>query len=206
MTKLFHSRLILPLIGVLLILFGLSYAIRSGRRAVDAYRAMQFAGEHDFDAGDPDVELISHWMNIRYIAEAYAVPQSYIFDEIGVEMTRPASELPLGRLNQRNDFGQNELGEPMLVDLVADVVLAYRENPVVTGLSEGGVRHWMNVTYIANSTGIPVEIFFNDLGIPAEGHAYMPLERLVEESGYASGIDQLIKTLEQTLEANGGTP
>ncbi|MFT5195692.1 MAG: hypothetical protein ACI85U_002715, partial [Candidatus Promineifilaceae bacterium] len=130
MKKLFQSRFILPLVGVLLILSGLVYAIRSARGALEAYRAVQFAMEHDFDGGNPDVELISHWMNIRYIAEAYTVPQSFIFDEIGLEMRHPVSEIPIGRLNQQHEFGQNESGEPVLVDLVMDAVLAYRANPV----------------------------------------------------------------------------
>ena len=31
---------------------------------------------------------------------------------------RSSSELPLGRLNQLHDLGENEFGEPLLVDLV----------------------------------------------------------------------------------------
>ena len=86
MTKLFQKKFVVPVIGVLLIVVGLLMAIRSGRKAMNAYRAMQFAMDHNFDEGNLDVELISHWMNIRYIAEAYAVPQTFIFDEINLKM------------------------------------------------------------------------------------------------------------------------
>jgi len=204
MMKFLQSRLGPLLIGILLIGVGLPYAIRSGQGAMDTFRSMQFAAEHNFDAGNPDIELVAHWMNMRYIAEAYTVPQSFIFEEIGVEINRPNTELPLGRLNQRYRFGDSELGGPALVDHVRDAILAYRESPVVTGLTEGHVRRWMNVTYIANSTGIPVETFFNALGLPVAGHAYMPLERLVDKSGYKPGVEQLIEVLEQTIDANGG--
>lgn len=204
MMKFLQSRFGLLLMGIILIGAGLTYAIRSGRGAIDSFRSIQFATEHNFDGGNPDIELISHWMNIRYIAEAYTVPQSFLFDEIGIEMNRPNSELPLRRLNRRYDFGDSELGDPALVDHVRDAILAYRENPVVTGLSEGNVRRWMNVTYIANSTGVSVEIFFDALGLPVAGYAYMPLDRLVDQSGYQPGVGQLIQVLEQTIDTNEG--
>lgn len=204
MTKLSQKKFIVPVIGVILITIGLLFAIRSGRKALESYRAMRFAMEHDFDAGNLDVELIQPWMSIRYIAEAYAVPQSFIFDEINLDMNRSNSRLPLGQLNQLHDFGKNELGEPALVDLIVSTVELYRQQPVATGLSEGRVEPWMNVTYIANSTGVPVETFFADLGIPAEGYAYMPLKRLVDEAHYKPGVEKLMESLEQTIDTNGG--
>lgn len=205
MTKLFRSKVSMLLLGVALLLAGSFFAVRSGKRALESYRAMQFAGEHDFDGGNLDVALVSGWMNIRYIAEAYAVPQSFIFDEVGLEMSRNNGEIPIGRLNQRFEFGVNDLEEPILSSLVADAIVSYRENPVVTGLTEGRVEGWMNVTYIANSTGIPVETFFDALGLSPTGYAYMPLPRLAEEANYEPGLDSLIETLNQTVEsATGG--
>lgn len=204
MTKFLQSRLFLVCLALLLIVGGLFYVVRSTTGAIDAYRTMKFARQHNFDAGNPDIQLISHWMNIRYIAEAYTVPQSFIFDELGIEMNRPNSELPLGRLNRRYRFGDSENGGPAIIDHARDAIVAYRLNPVVTGLTEGQVRRWMNVTYIANSTGISVESFFDALGITNDGYAYMPLERLVNQSGYEPGIEQLTEILQQVVDANGG--
>lgn len=204
MVKFFQSRRFALVVGALLIIIGLPFMVRSARSAMGSYRAMQFAAEHNFDAGNPDIELVSPWMNIRYIAEAYTVPQSFLFDEMGIKMTRSASELPLGRLNQRFKFGDSKNGGPALVDIVRNAIVAYHENPVVTGLSEKRVQKWMNIQYIANSTGIATELFFDELGIPQEGHLYMPLPRLVDQAGYEPGTDNMIKTLERVIDMRGG--
>ena len=51
-----------------------------------------------------------------------------------------------------------------------------------------------------------LKLFFADLAISAEGHAYMPLDRLVAEANYEPGIDHLIQTLEQTIDAKRRAP
>jgi len=205
MKKLLQSKWAIFLLAGLLIAFGGYYALRSFDRVRDSYRAMQFAMEHDFDGGHPDIELISPWMNIQYIAEAYTVPQSFILDEVGLDSRRPNAQLPLGRINNHQELGENEAGEPVLVDLVTEAILKYREDPVATGLTEGQVQAWMNVTYIANSTGIPVETLFEAVGLPADGFAFMPLDRLVAQANYEPGVEALIKTLNEAVDANGGT-
>lgn len=187
----------------MLIVAGVFLAIRYVRGTLNAYREMEFATQHNFDAGNPDVALLEPWMNIRYIAEAYTVPQPFIFESLNIPMERASSELPLRRLNNRLDLGQDD-DEAAIVERLRQIILNYRRNPVTTGLGERRVRPWMNLQYIANSTGIPVETLFAEIGVPVEGHAFMPLKRLIEQSGYEPDIDYLIDTLQRLVDENEG--
>jgi hypothetical protein len=203
--QLFRSKRVVPPIAVLFILVGIFFATRYATRALDTYREVTFVRQHDFDAGNLEVDILKPWMNIQFIAEAYAVPQVFIFAEINIPMERQTSAIPLGRLNNHFRLGEID-GEPALVEMVRQAILKYRENPVVTGLAEKGVRRWMNMQYIANSTGIPVETLFAEVGIPVEGNAYKPLDWLVRESGYEPGVDHLIDILQRVVDQHEASP
>jgi hypothetical protein len=194
------------ILAIALIVFGLGLVIHYGRGAVHAYRAMQFAEFHEFDAGHLDPDLIRPWMTIRYIAVAYAVPQEFLFSELDIPMARRNSETPLYRLNNEFDWGQSAQGPwPAIVDKVRAAILAYRADPVTTGLRERGVRPWMSVQYISNSTGIPPQYIFEQIGLPLAGNAYMPLEKLSDETRYEGGTRALVRKIQNlvdTYEAN----
>ena len=86
MVKKLKSISPLLIVAAGLIVLGLVIVIHYGRGAFNSYRAMEFAREHGFDAGNPNPDLIRPWMNIRYIAVAYAVPQEFLFAELGIPM------------------------------------------------------------------------------------------------------------------------
>lgn len=203
MLKLFRSKRFIQGVAVLLIVVGIYLAIGYIRGTLNAYREMEFATQNNFDAGNPDVALLEPWMNIRYIAEAYTVPQPFIFEALNIPMERASSELPLGRLNNRLDLGDDD-DDAAIVERLRQIILDYRRNPVVTGLGERRVKPWMNMQYIANSTGIPVETLFAEIGIPVDGYAFMPLNRLVEQSGYEQGPGHLIDTLQRLVDDHEG--
>ncbi|MEI8133436.1 MAG: hypothetical protein WCG34_13470 [Leptolinea sp.] len=81
--------------------------------------------------------------------------------------------LALDRLNQQSRLGQIN-GQPALLNTVRETIMAYRLNPVVTGLLEKQVEDWMTILYISNSTCIPVETIFNAHNIPADGNTNKP--------------------------------
>jgi len=199
MKKIFQSRLFVIIVGVLLIVVGVMFAIRYVRGTINAYRAIEFARENNFMAGNPNVDLLQPWMNLRYIAVSYTVPQSFLFDKLGLEMNRVNSELPVGRLNRHLRLGAAG-DEPVLLGRVRQAILDYRENPVVTGLVEGGVRPWMSVQYVANSTGVPADYIFEQIGLPLAGNAFIPLERLVDVTGYEAGLRTLVEQIQQAIE------
>ena len=77
-------------------------------------------------------------MTVRYVSVAYAVPQEYIFAELEIPFNRRNSQDTLGHLT-RAYFGRpksNERRDPILVKQIGEIILAYRENPVVTGLND----------------------------------------------------------------------
>ena len=191
--QLFQPKRLIPLIALLLIVAGIFFAMRFAQGAVASYRSMQFARQNDFDAGNLDVALVQPWMTMRYIAEAYAVPQIYLFDQLDIPMRRQTRRLPIERLNRRFQLG-NVDGEPAIVEMIQRAILDYRQTPVVTGLAEGKVQHWMNIQYIANSTGIPVEALFDAVAIPMEGNVFKPLGWLVDSTEYEPGLDHLLET------------
>ena len=200
MKRLLKSRRVVLLLGILLVGIGLLSITRYARGAMIAYRAMEFAQTNNFDAGNPELSLIRPWMNIRYVAEAYTVPQRFLFDELDIPMKPANSELPLGRVNGRLRLGFNG-EEPAVVDIVRQAIQKYRDDPVVTGLGESRVEPWMNVQYVANSTGIPAEVIFEGVGIPMAGYAYMPLDRLSTEVNYEAGVRELAKAIQNVVDA-----
>ncbi len=219
--RIVRSKYTVLVVAIVLIIFGALTTIRYARGALNAYRTMEYARVNNFDAGNVDPALIRPWMNLRFVAVAYAVPEEYILEELGIRPPeghggrtdgppggrddREFTQAPLDRLNDRLRLG-NTNGEPALLPILRDVILRYREDPVATGMTERGVRPWMNMQYIANSTGIPVETFFEAMGVPVEGYAYIPLERLADEVQFVGGPGALmdaIRNVINTYEAPG---
>lgn len=64
-----------------LIILGLVLIGFFGFRAMRSFLRIQFTG---LEPGVTDVELIRGWMTVPYIATAYGVPETYIFEQIGV--------------------------------------------------------------------------------------------------------------------------
>lgn len=205
MSKWLQPRTLLLLLGALLIVAGAIYAFRYAKRSLAAYRALEFARQHDFAAGNLDVDLIRDWMSIRYIAVAYAVPQSYLFEQIGIPMTPPNSALPLERLNHHLGLGTSD-GQPALLAIIRTAIERYRQDPVVTGLQEQRVHPWMSVQYIAASTGIPAQYIFEQLDIAPDGRAFLPLDSLSREIHYQPGLRDLIERVQEIVDTYEGPP
>ncbi len=64
--------------AIFLIVIGLLVVIRYGIGAFNAFREIQYARQNNFDAGNLDPSLRRPWMNMQYVAVAYAVPQEYL--------------------------------------------------------------------------------------------------------------------------------
>jgi len=62
------------------------------------------------------------------------------------------------------------------------------------------VARWMNVQYVANSTGIPADYIFEQLSLPMDGNAFMPLDRVVDETNYKPGVRELTKQIQQIID------
>jgi len=163
-----------------------------------SYQEMEFAREHHFQNGDVSPDLLRPWMTIRYIAVSYAVPQEYLFNAVGIPPRRENSMISISRLNQQLGLGtQND--NPVVQDQIREAIIAYRANPVTTGLIERQVVGWMNIQYIANSTGIPAEAFFDEIGIPINGNAYLPLDVLSDRSHYKGGPRSLVQAVQNVI-------
>jgi hypothetical protein len=144
-------------------------------------------------------------MTIRYIAVAYAVPQKYLFDATGIQPKNENSMIALNRLNGHMGLGQAD-GKPVLINTVREAILAYRANPVATGLIERKVSDWMNVQYIANCTGIPAETIFQTIGVPMDGNAYLPLGYLSDSVNFAGGPKALTAAIQKIVDEQGAQP
>lgn len=199
MQKPLLARRYLSVIALVLIIAGLILSVRYAAGSFRAYRSVRFAMQHDFHAGNLDTDLLRPWMPLRFIAVAYAVPQAFLFDELGVEMTKANSGLPLGKLNDRLGLGVSN-DQPVLLHRVREAIVTYRANPVATGLAEGRVEPWMNIQYIANSTGIPAQHFFDQLGIPMDGNAYVPLDALVRKTEHGRESARLLVEIQAIID------
>ncbi|MCB0165511.1 MAG: hypothetical protein KDI79_14875 [Anaerolineae bacterium] len=109
----------LLVIGLLLIGF-------FGLRAVRSYIRIQQTG---LEPGVTDVEAIRGWMTIPYIAQAYQVPESFIFEQLDIpaEDNRQKS---LRELNQDQASGN----QGTLIEAVKTAVRRYQaEHPPTPG-------------------------------------------------------------------------
>jgi uncharacterized SAM-binding protein YcdF (DUF218 family) len=180
----------IQILAIVLVVIGLGLVIFFGMRSAHSFREMQYIREQGLDVGTADIEAIRPWMPVQFVAVAYGVPQEYLFAELGIPFDQRNSRDTLFDLNRKYDFGRpNERGqEPPILNKVREAIIKYQANPVATGLKED-VRPWMSIRYIANSTGIPEEYIFQQLGIPVEGNEGKPLERLDQEFKFGGRRD-----------------
>lgn len=194
-------------IALLCILVGLVMVVNYGRRTFIAYRALEYARTNNFDQGNLDPSLVRPWMNLEYIAVAYVVPQEYLYVQLNIPMEKRNSLAALSKINDEFRAKKpNADGHPIVMDEVKAAIVAYRADPVSTGLKEGGVRPWMSVQYIANSIGLPAETIFEQIGVPIDGHAYMDLDRLADEVDYNGGPRALTDDLQKLVDSHSETP
>jgi hypothetical protein len=144
-------------------------------------------------------------MTIRFIAVAYAVPEEYLYSALGIRFERRNANRPLGELNKDYQLGLSPNStELVIVDRARAAITAYRANPVATGLRD--LRPWMSIRYIANSTGVPEEYIFTQVGLPAAGNQNKPLDLLSEEQHYPGGPPALTEAIQRALAAHQGQP
>jgi hypothetical protein len=192
-------------LAVLLIVIGVTVTTIYGVRSVRSYQQLRYIREQGLDDGTASVEAIQPWMTIGYIGVAYAVPEEYIYAELDIPFDRRNRNQTLGQLNQEYRLGRPVDGEtPVIIQRTQAAILAYRENPVPTGLDD--IRPWMTVQYIANSTGVPEDYLFEQLGIAADGNAYKPLDLLAREARFREGPRGLTEAIKTALSRYEATP
>jgi hypothetical protein len=76
-----HTSRIRLILTVALILIGLGLVLFFGGRAYRDFRRLQLRG---LSPGVTDVEAIRGWMTVPYIANAYGVPETAIFEGLDV--------------------------------------------------------------------------------------------------------------------------
>lgn len=193
------------LLAVVLILLGLVITVYFGLRAVRSFQQMRYIHEQGLDRGTASVEAIRPWMTLRFVAVAYAVPEEYLYSQLQIPFERRNADNSLGELNREYHLGQtpgsNELA---IIDKIKAAIKEYQANPVITGLRD--VRPWMSIRYIANSTGVPEDYIFEQLGISQEGNESKPLDILSDELRYQGGPRALADEVQRILEGYQGTP
>jgi hypothetical protein len=198
---------------VLLILIGLAVTFLFGMRAVRSFRQVQYIQQQGLDRGTASVEAIQPWMTVRFIAVAYAVPEEYLYSALEIPFDRRNADKPLGSITPAPpesrdgtpptpvpDFGS------VLVARAKEGVLAYRADPIATGLRE--IRPWMSLRYISNSKGIPLDELFAQTGLAPSLNPDKPLELLAEEADFPGGLRGLTESVARALgiETGRGRP
>lgn len=186
--------------AVLLLLVGLVLIVRYGQRTWRSYREFEYAREQGLLDGTASVNAIRPWMTVRYIAVAYAVPEEYIYDELGIPYTdRPGPQRDsIGDLAHLLAPDQDpKAGHDTVLAQLRAIILAYRENPVAPGLRD--IRPWMSIAYIANSTGVPMDYIFGQINLPQSDNEYKPLEFLSEDQRYPGGMPALLAAVDAAL-------
>lgn len=184
----------------LLIILGSAITIIYSIRSYQSYTRFQYIQAAGLDRGAASIEAIQGWMPIRYVSVAYSVPEEYVFAQLNIPFNRRNSDDTLYSLNRVYHLGQSEKGDyPAIIDMVGEAILAYRENPVATGLED--IRGWMTIQYIANSTGVPEDYLLEQLDLSAEdNNLYRPLGELADVNHYRGGGRALEDKIKRALQ------
>ncbi len=183
---------------VSLMVAGLGLVIIFGMRSVRSFREVLYLQQEGLNDGTADISAMRGWMTVRYISLAYAVPESYMWEQLGLPPARDP-HTTLDELNRQYNFGRPTEGQPPpILNLIGQVILDYQANPVAPGLDR--LAPWMNMQYIANSTGIPVEELFAAVGIDPTDNAFVPLDTLAQENNYRGGTRQLMEDVQTVLD------
>jgi len=201
----FKSISKIQILAFCLVLFGLVLMVSKGLGMLEFYKEVRYANENNFSAGNLSPDLLRPWMTIRYISVAYAVPQAYLFENIGIQPKEENSMIALNRLNGKQGLGQAN-GRPAIMNTIHAAIDQYRAAPVVTGLIEKRVTDWMSVQYIANSIGLPAETIFQELGIPMDGNAYIPIGYLSDANDYEGGPKALVAAVQKIVDSHPVQP
>lgn len=185
------------IIAVAIIAIGFFITVFAGIRAVAPLRRIERFGPPEFGPGEPNVEAIRPWMTIHFVAMAYAVPEDYIYSQLGIPAASRDARRPLRKL-PREHAGEPHDAPPLPVEQVKNVILTYRAHPVATGLSD--VQSWMSVKYVSNSTGVPAEHIFAQIGAAMVGNEYKPLDMIAREQHYQGGAKALIENVQRALD------
>lgn len=205
MKKLISKLTPIQWLAVALIVIGLAIMIPKGLGMFEFYKEAKYATDNNFQAGNLSPDLLRPWMTIRYVSVAYAVPQEYLFTAAGIQPKKENSMIALNRLNSQMGLGKTD-GGPTIMKTLREAIVAYRANPVVTGLIERKVSDWMTVQYIANSTGIPPETIFQQIGIPMDGNAFLPLGYLSDTVNYSGGPKALVAAIQKIVDTQSTQP
>jgi hypothetical protein len=190
-----NARLLLT---VAVIAIGLAIAGFFALRSARSFRELRYIHEQGLDRGAASVDAVRPWMTIRFIAVAYAVPEEYLYSALAIPFDRRNADQSLGELNKGYNLGLSPNStELVVVDRARAAITAYRANPVVTGLRD--VRPWMSVRYIANSTGVPEQYIFEQIGLPATDNANRPLDMVSQQAHYPGGPRALAEAVQRAL-------
>lgn len=186
------------LLTIAVIALGLGIAGFFGTRAVRSFRQVQYIRQQGLDRGVASTDAIRPWMTIRFVAVAYAVPEEYLYSTLAIPFDRRNANQSLGELNRIYERGLVAGGsELVVVDQARAAIIAYRQNPVATGLRD--VRPWMSLRYIANSTGVSLTDLLAAARLPATTNADMPLDLLGEELHTPGGPRELTDAIQTAL-------
>ncbi len=197
------------LLPIALILIGLLLTILFGMRSVRSFRQVRYIQQQGLDRGAASVDTIQPWMTIRFIAVAYAVPEEYLYSELGIPFDERNANRPIGRIRPHStaqpgappptpapDFGG------VIVAQAKAAVLAYRADPVATGLRD--VRPWMSLRYISNSMGVPLDELIAQTGLPSTLNPDKPLDLVAQEERYPGGPKALVEAAAKVVGVDAG--
>ena len=199
-----------------LIILGLGLVFFYGSRTIESYRQVRYIQAQGLDTGDADADAIRPWMTIQFVAAAYAVPEEFIYAELGIDLPRRRRNIDVRRLNEGLRLGRSANGPyPAVIDRLQEIILAYRANPVTTGLAD--IRPWMTLQYVANGTGVAAETIIAELGLntmaqedanngnmnSSNVNVYQPLNELAGDLRYPRGPRALMDDIEDLIEQHG---
>ncbi len=126
-SKAHRWKQIILVTGVSLVTIGLCLVLYFGAGAFNTYRDVRFVLMQRFNGSNSNAFVVRPWMSIKYVSSAYHVPEAYLFQQIGVPMTRQNSLLSF-RLLSASGTGSTR-STPLFLDTVRASIERYRTLP-----------------------------------------------------------------------------
>lgn len=182
-----------------LLIIGLTITIFYIVQSIKSYKQFSYLKQNGLTSGTASVEAIKPWMTMQFISTAYAVPQEYLFEQLGQNYDEKDAKHSLKDLNQKYKLGYNQSIDQLgIIVEIQKAITGYKQNPVTYNIKK--IEPWMSLMYISNTLGIKIDLLIEGMSLKnTQDYKVKPLDVLAKDTKYKGGPKKLIEDIEVNI-------